>query len=106
MTNDNAENFKLMETPIDRISKENWQVVVPHRADVLLETVTVFKDHIVIEKYIRRVYRHEIGSDSHELVYEEQDETFNVCVSKALSERFLYIAVVIKIITDWKFTVT
>ena len=50
VTNDNAENFKLMETPIDRISKENWQVVVPHRKDVLLETVTVFKDHIVIEE--------------------------------------------------------
>ena len=50
VTNDNAENFKLMETPIDRTSKENWQVVVPHREDVLLETVTVFKDHIVIEE--------------------------------------------------------
>jgi oligopeptidase B len=50
VTNDNAENFKLMETPIDRTSKENWQVVVPHREDVLLETVTVFKEHIVIEE--------------------------------------------------------
>jgi oligopeptidase B len=50
VTNDNAENFKLMETPIDRTSKENWAVVVPHRDDVLLETVTVFKDHIVVEE--------------------------------------------------------
>ncbi len=50
VTNDNAENFKLMETPIDRTSKENWQVVVPHREEVLLETVTVFKEHIVIEE--------------------------------------------------------
>ena len=50
VTNDDAENFKLMETPIDRMSKENWQVVVPHREDVLLETVTVFKEHIVVEE--------------------------------------------------------
>jgi len=50
VTNDNAKNFKLMETPVDRTSKENWQVVVPHREDVLLETVTVFKEHIVIEE--------------------------------------------------------
>ena len=50
VTNDNAENFKLMETPISRTSKENWQVVLPHRDDVLLETVTVFKDHIVVEE--------------------------------------------------------
>lgn len=50
VTNDGAENFKLMETPIDKTAKENWRVVVPHRDDVLLETVTVFKDHIVIEE--------------------------------------------------------
>ena len=36
VTNDNAINFKLMETPIDRISKENWRRGVPHRDDVLL----------------------------------------------------------------------
>ncbi|MFQ5548259.1 MAG: S9 family peptidase [Woeseia sp.] len=50
VTNDGAENFKLMVTPIDKTAKENWRVVVPHRDDVLLETVTVFKDHIVIEE--------------------------------------------------------
>ncbi len=50
VTNDNAENFKVMETPIDKISKDNWRVVVPHRKDVLIETVTVFKEHIVIEE--------------------------------------------------------
>ena len=50
VTNDDAENFKLMETPIGKTSKDSWQVVVPHRSDVLLETVTVFKEHIVIEE--------------------------------------------------------
>ena len=50
VTNDNAENFKVMETPLDNTSKENWKIVVPHREDVLLETITVFKKHIVIEE--------------------------------------------------------
>lgn len=50
VTNDNAPNFKLMETPIDQTSKDHWQVVLAHREDVLLETVTVFKKHIVIEE--------------------------------------------------------
>ena len=50
VTNDNAENFKVMETPIDKTSRDNWRLVVPHRTDVLLETVTVFKNHIVIEE--------------------------------------------------------
>ena len=50
VTNDNAENFKVMETPIDKTSKDNWRVVVPHREDVLIESVTVLKEHIVIEE--------------------------------------------------------
>jgi oligopeptidase B len=50
VTNDDAENFKLMETPLDRTSKENWKVVTPHRDGVLVETVTVFKDYIVMEE--------------------------------------------------------
>lgn len=50
VTNDGAENFKLMETPLDKIARENWRPVVPHREDVLLETVTVFRDHIVVEE--------------------------------------------------------
>ena len=50
VSNDNAPNFKLMETPIDKTSKDNWKLVVPHRDAVLLETVTVFKDHVVIEE--------------------------------------------------------
>ncbi len=49
VTNDGAENFKLMQTPIGNASRENWQVVVPHREDVLIETVSVFRNHIVVE---------------------------------------------------------
>ena len=50
VTNDDAENFRLMETPIGKTSKDNWRVVVPHRKDVLIDSVTVFKNHIVIEE--------------------------------------------------------
>lgn len=47
-TNWNAKNFKLMETPLDKTGNENWKDVIPHRTDVLLEGITVFKDHLVI----------------------------------------------------------
>lgn len=50
VTNNDAENFKVMETPIDKTSRDNWRVVVPHRNDVLIESVTVFKNHLVIEE--------------------------------------------------------
>ena len=49
VTNDGAVNFKVMQTPVGKTSKDNWQVVVPHRENVQIETVTVFRDHIVVE---------------------------------------------------------
>lgn len=48
VTNLDAKNFKLMETPVDKTGKENWKDVIAHRPDVLLEGVSVFKDYWVI----------------------------------------------------------
>jgi oligopeptidase B len=47
-TNLDAKNFRLMETPVDKTSKDNWKEVIPHRVDVLLEEVEVFNDHLVL----------------------------------------------------------
>ncbi|NIJ46091.1 oligopeptidase B [Wenyingzhuangia heitensis] len=47
---DGATNFKLMKTPVAATSKENWVDVIPHRADVLLEDATIFKDFLVLEE--------------------------------------------------------
>jgi oligopeptidase B len=43
-----AQNFKLMRTPVSRTGKENWEDVLPHRDDVLLEYFDVFSDHLVV----------------------------------------------------------
>ncbi len=51
MTNaDKATNFKLMKTLETATSKENWAEVVPHREDVLLEDIEIFKDFLVVEE--------------------------------------------------------
>ncbi|TRX22204.1 S9 family peptidase [Flavobacterium franklandianum] len=51
MTNaDEATNFKLMKTLETATSKENWTEVVPHREDVLLEDIEIFKDFLVVEE--------------------------------------------------------
>lgn len=47
-TNLNAKNFRLMQTPVDKTTVENWTEVIPHRTDVLLEDIEIFKDHWVI----------------------------------------------------------
>lgn len=49
---DNATNFKLMVCDDKKTSKEYWKDFIPHRKDVLLEDIDVFKNFfIVIERY-------------------------------------------------------
>ncbi|MBW1295110.1 S9 family peptidase [Aquimarina litoralis] len=47
---DNAKNFKLMKVSEENTLKENWVDVIPHRKDVLLEDVDIFKDYLVISE--------------------------------------------------------
>ena len=47
---DKATNFKLMKTLETATSKGNWTEVIPHREDVLLEDIEIFKDFLVVEE--------------------------------------------------------
>ena len=49
-TNWEAPNFRLMEAPVTAPQRENWKDVLPHRTDVLLEAVMVFKDYLVTQE--------------------------------------------------------
>ena len=50
LTNDHAKNFRLMRTPVTRPSRANWEEVIPHRPDVLLEDFEFFKDFMVLSE--------------------------------------------------------
>lgn len=50
VTNYEAKNFRLMKTSLDKTSKENWVEVIPHREDVLLEGIDIFKDYLVLSE--------------------------------------------------------
>lgn len=50
VTNLDAKNFRLMKTPVDATTKDNWEEVIPHRDDVLLEGIDIFKDYLVVEE--------------------------------------------------------
>lgn len=47
---DKATNFKLMKTPEDATSKENWVDLIPHREQVLVEAIDIFKDYLVVSE--------------------------------------------------------
>ncbi len=48
VNNADAKNFKLSAAPVESCGRENWKDVVPHRADVLLESVDTFENFIVL----------------------------------------------------------
>ncbi|WP_452231216.1 MULTISPECIES: S9 family peptidase [unclassified Lacinutrix] len=47
---DKAINFKLQKTNENQTEKEYWQDVLPHRKDVLLEDIEIFKDYLVVSE--------------------------------------------------------
>lgn len=49
-TNLDALNFKLMECPLDKTDVSNWKELIPHRKDVLLQSVEEFNNFIVINE--------------------------------------------------------
>ena len=47
---DKATNFKLMKCNEDNRAIENWEEVIPHRKDVLIENVDIFKEYLVVSE--------------------------------------------------------
>src|SRR6266478_6338996 len=74
-TNDQAKNFRLMATPIDKTQKEYWQEIIPHREDVFLGDFEIFKDYLVLEERIRGLNQLRVvpwsGGGEHYLQFEE-----------------------------------
>lgn len=48
VTNWDAKNFRLMETPVSKPGKENWKEVIAHRPETLLENIEIFRDYLVV----------------------------------------------------------
>ena len=48
--NDTGRNFRLVSVPIADLKPENWQEIVPHRTDVMLEDVDLFQHYRVLHE--------------------------------------------------------
>ena len=73
---DKATNFKLMKSNETQTLKEHWVDVIPHREDVLLEDVSIFINHLVLEERSNglnkiRVIRWD-GSEDYYLPFKEE----------------------------------
>lgn len=50
VTNLDAQNFRLMETPVTHTTKANWKEKIAHRKDTLLQGIEIFKDYLVLSE--------------------------------------------------------
>ncbi len=79
---DKATNFKLMKTPLNMPSQENWVDVIPHRENVYLENVEIFKDFLVTEERENGLTRIKINrwdnSDTHFINFNEETYTAGI----------------------------
>lgn len=79
---DNATNFKLMKTPENATSQENWKDLIPHRDDVLLEDIEIFKDYLVVGERSNGLNKIRImpwnGKGEYYLPFESETYTANI----------------------------
>lgn len=45
-----ATNFKIVKTKVENPGMENWEEVIPHREETLLEGFEIFNDYLVLEE--------------------------------------------------------
>jgi len=79
---DNATNFKMMKTKVDATLLENWEDVIPHREDTLLEDFSIFKEYLVLEERNDGLNKIRIkkwdNSEDYYLPFEEETYTADV----------------------------
>ncbi len=51
-TNLDADNFRLVKTPVSATTKENWTDVIPHSEERFLEGVDLFKNYLVVSERV------------------------------------------------------
>ena len=76
---DGAQNFKLSKTSETQTEKTYWKDVIPHRENVLLEDIEIFKDFLVVSERENGLNQIHIkrwdGTDSYYLPFESETYT-------------------------------
>ncbi len=49
-TNEQAENFKVMQCPLNQTAPEFWKEYLPHDENILIESLSEFENHVVVQQ--------------------------------------------------------
>jgi oligopeptidase B len=93
ITNLHAQNFRLMEAPLNLTGLASWKEVIPHRSDVLLEQIEVFNDYLVLQERSMglqqlRIINLEKGNE-HFLPFEEEAYAASIGTNEVMNTNVL-----------------
>ncbi|HYH07259.1 MAG TPA: S9 family peptidase [Thermoanaerobaculia bacterium] len=76
MTNDAGINYRVVTTPVTDYAQKNWKELVPYRKPVRIESVDLFKDHMVVRLregglHQLEIYDLKTGGKSHRVSFPE-----------------------------------
>jgi len=74
-TNDAGRNFRVARAPLDAPARANWEEVVPHRDDVMIEDLDLFAGHMVLSERANALQRLRVtainSGETHEVAFPE-----------------------------------
>lgn len=89
LTNHKAQNFRLMETTDGNTQMQNWQEVIAHREDVLVENMEVFNNFMVIQERKNGLRQMRIinlqNNSEHYLDFEEEAYTAGIQINEVMN---------------------
>ncbi|CDF79128.1 protease II [Formosa agariphila KMM 3901] len=90
---DGATNFKLLKTDEIHTEKRHWKEVLPHRKDVLLEDIEIFKDYLVVSERENGLNKIRIiswdGNEDYYLPFDSETYTANTGSNPDFDSEFL-----------------
>lgn len=88
LTNWDAQNFRLMKTPVNQTGKEHWQEVIPHRDDALIEGIEIFRDYLVLEERVDGLAKVRVipwsGAGEHYIEFDDATYVSGVSTNKEM----------------------
>jgi oligopeptidase B len=75
-TNDGGRNFRVMRTTVNRTGREHWEEVIPHRDDVYVQGLELFRGHLVVTERKDALTHMQVrplsGGEGHYVTFDEQ----------------------------------
>ena len=82
-TNLNAKNFCLMETNVSMSDKSHWKILVPHKKEIFLKDIEIFKNFLVLEQRSEGLTNFKVisWSDNNEHHIKFDDPTYSTSIN-------------------------